>query len=69
MNTNTTIARDFLSVDEAAAIFGVSSKTVRRMISRGELRAKKFGTLIRISRTDLDRAGRPVTSLATVGGE
>jgi excisionase family DNA binding protein len=61
-----------LSITEVAHNLNCSDDTVRRMISRGELRAYRVGSsrLIRIKRADLERAMRPVTrlDLATVGG-
>lgn len=48
-----------LTVDEAAAWLGVNHHTVRRMIARGELKARRWGRkLIRIDAADLKRAGR-----------
>lgn len=48
-------ARRFLSVNDVAEELGVSSKHVRRMIARGDLRIHRFGKVIRIARDDLDR--------------
>ena len=44
-----------LSVDDASAILSVSSKTVRRMIDRGELPTCHLGRLVRVRRSDLER--------------
>jgi excisionase family DNA binding protein len=44
-----------LSVDDASAILSVSSKTVRRMIDRGELPTCRLGRLVRVRRSDLER--------------
>lgn len=55
----------YLTVAETAEVLSLSAKTVRRMISRGELRAFRFGRLIRIAASDLDRVGRLVTNRHT----
>lgn len=56
-----------LSLDQAAHELGCSRDTVRRMISRGELKAYRVGSrLIRIRRQDLERAIKPVTRLDLV---
>lgn len=45
----------WLSLREAAAIYGVSIDTLRRCITRGELRAVHLGRrIIRVLSTDLD---------------
>jgi excisionase family DNA binding protein len=45
----------FLTVAEAAAQLAVSEKTVRRLIARDELPAKRVGTAIRIDRAEIGR--------------
>lgn len=54
-NTTTPHVNRFLSVNAVAEELGVSSKHVRRMIDRGDLRIHRFGKVIRIARDDLDR--------------
>jgi excisionase family DNA binding protein len=54
-NTSTPHGKRFLSVDDVAEELGVSSKHVRRMIARGDLRIHRFGKVIRIARDDLAR--------------
>ena len=44
-----------LCVDEAATILKVSSKTVRRLLARGDLRAVRIGRLVRIPSSEFDR--------------
>ena len=44
-----------LRVDEAAAILQVSSKTVRRLLASGDLRAVRIGRLVRIPLSEIDR--------------
>lgn len=57
-----TRSEPLISIDEAAAHLGVSAKTVRRMISRGDLKAVRIGPrLIRIDAASLASAGRPLT--------
>ncbi|MFF2485274.1 helix-turn-helix domain-containing protein [Microbacterium sp. NPDC058062] len=48
------------SIADYGAKYGLSDSTVRRMISAGELAARRFGRQIRI---DLNQNGRPVTFL------
>lgn len=54
-----------LSIRDAAKYLGVSDDTIRRMISRGELSAYRYGPkIIRIDRRDIDKLRRPVTATA-----
>lgn len=64
MSDATGAPSSYLTVAQTAHNLNCSPDTVRRMISRGELRALRFGRLIRIAVSDLQRAGRPVTSPA-----
>ncbi len=50
-----------LTLEQVAERLNCSTYTVRRMISRGELKASRFGRLIRVHPDDVRRAGRPVT--------
>lgn len=64
---------DLLSIGQVAGpnFLNCHPDTVRRMVSRGELKAVRVGPrLIRIRRRDLERAMKPVTriDLATAGG-
>lgn len=63
MTTTVPSATTYLSIDQAASIVGCSKDTIRREISRGRLKARKFGRLIRIEPDDLARAMKPVTRL------
>lgn len=47
-------SKDFLSVNQASALLGISRRTIYRIISRGELDIAKFGTRTVIRRCDLD---------------
>ena len=55
-----------LSIPQAAEWMDCHPATVRRLISRGELRAYRYGTsqVIRIDEADLEQLRRPVTTLA-----
>jgi excisionase family DNA binding protein len=44
----------FLTVGEVANALGVSTATIRRLIRGDELKAHKFGRVVRISCSDLD---------------
>lgn len=46
-------ALKFYSIKEAADIFGVSERTVRRWMSRGRLKFHQWDGIIRISHEDL----------------
>ncbi|SIR56231.1 DNA binding domain-containing protein, excisionase family [Microbacterium sp. RURRCA19A] len=50
-----------ISVEETAGTLGVSTKTVRRMISRGVLEARRIGPrLLRVPVAGLAQTGRQV---------
>ena len=42
-------------IDEAAAILKVSSKTLRRLLTRGDLMVVRIGRLVRIHSLEIDR--------------
>jgi excisionase family DNA binding protein len=44
----------FLTVKETACYLRLCEKQVRRLISRGELPAYRFGTALRIKKKDID---------------
>ena len=44
-----------LTIGEAANIFGVSIKTIRRRIASGELRANRNGRILRIEPMEMRR--------------
>jgi excisionase family DNA binding protein len=52
-----------LTLDQAADELGTSLRTVRRLVSTGQLPAVKVGNsrLIRVDRDDLDKLLKPVT--------
>jgi excisionase family DNA binding protein len=53
---------ELISITEAADRLSLSTKTVRRMISRGDLPARRLGTRsIRIDAADLTGLGRALT--------
>ncbi len=43
----------FHSIDAVASAIAVSTKTIRRWIEQGDLRAHRFGRLLRVSEEDL----------------
>lgn len=58
----TTIPAELISISEAADHLGVSTKTIRRRISDGTLKAVRIGPrLIRVDAASLASAGRPLT--------
>ena len=46
---------ELLRVDGAAAVLQVSSKTICRLIARGDLKAVRIGRLVRIHSSEIDR--------------
>lgn len=52
---------DLVSIDDAAATLGMSTKSVRRRISDGTIPAVRIGRLIRIPADALASVGRPLT--------
>ena len=61
-NTNPATPQ-YLAVDEAAQVLGVNAKTVRRLIIRGELKARHVGRLVRIRVDALDEVGTACESV------
>lgn len=56
---------EWLSQQQIAAEFGISDRTVRRMISDGRLPAHRIGPrLVRINRRDVHRAITPIPTVA-----
>lgn len=54
-------AAEWLSLQRAAALYGVSVDTLRRRIAEGRLPASRFGVrLIRVRVEDLERLYRPI---------
>jgi excisionase family DNA binding protein len=51
----------WVTIPEAAEYIGVSTKTIRRWITRGTIEARRFGPrLIRVNLASLDSSGRPL---------
>jgi excisionase family DNA binding protein len=53
MTNRSPVLSPLLDVDAVAARLGVSSKTVRRHIDRGDLAVHHIGRLLRVSEADL----------------
>lgn len=51
--------KDFYTVEETAELFGVHSKTIRRMIQAGKIEHYKIGAQIRIAASELERLKVP----------
>lgn len=60
--------QQLLTIPQAGDFLQVNEYTVRRMISRGELKAVRFGRNIRIKAADLLKALKPVTNAADLRG-
>jgi excisionase family DNA binding protein len=55
---------EWLSLQQAAAIYGISVDTLRRRIAHGRLPASRFGArLIRVRVDDLDKLFRPIPTV------
>lgn len=53
VDTDTTNTIEWLSTTKAAAIVGVTPRTLFRFIDSGELPAYRFGRVIRLKRNDV----------------
>ncbi|EPD32599.1 excisionase family DNA binding domain-containing protein [Propionimicrobium lymphophilum ACS-093-V-SCH5] len=58
-----------LNIQQAADLLGVSVKTIRRHISNGNIKAYKFGRLIRIKPEDLKTGYREIPNAKTLNGK
>ena len=51
----------WVTVQEAAETYGLSTKTIRRYITQGLIEANRFGPrLIRVNLTSLSKLGKPL---------
>ena len=50
----------YTSLQDAARMFAVHPRTLRRLISAGQLPAYRVGNQIRIATVDLEKAIRPI---------
>lgn len=50
----TRVGRAYMSIEEVAEYFGISARTVRRMMSRQELSANRIGGQWRIPIADIE---------------
>jgi excisionase family DNA binding protein len=62
---NTTLPRRYATVSEGAAYARVNSKTIRRLISSGQLAGYHLGS--RLIRIDLDELDQLMVRIPTVG--
>lgn len=53
------MGEQFLRVKEVARRVGVSDRTVRNWIKQKRLAAKRIGGVVRVMRSDLERAMKP----------
>jgi excisionase family DNA binding protein len=51
----TPVQQEFLTLNEAAVLFGVCTNTIRRRIAAGDLRAVRLGRATRIPRCEVER--------------
>jgi len=60
--------RDWLTIPEVAQELSLSTKTIRKQIAYGELKAHRFGRAIRVKRSDLEKAMKPIKTVANILG-
>ncbi|MEI3866640.1 helix-turn-helix domain-containing protein [Microbacterium sp. CCNWLW134] len=61
----TAVAQSWGTIQDAAEMFKLSDDTIRRMISRGEIEAKRFGPrLIRVNLQSIADSARPLAVVA-----
>ncbi|HEY3530386.1 MAG TPA: helix-turn-helix domain-containing protein [Nocardioides sp.] len=59
--------RHLASIPEAAEFYGCSTKTIRRMVARGDLRAVRVGPrMLRIDAAELEARLRPIPTAGDV---
>jgi DNA binding domain, excisionase family len=65
MSSQRTDSSKWGTLKDAADVYSVSEKTIRRMIERGEIEAIRFGPrVIRVNLESLEFARRPMQSTA-----
>ena len=57
------MAKQHLTLQQAADLLGVSAKTVRRFIARGDLQAYRVGRQIRITLADVESLLQPISTV------
>jgi excisionase family DNA binding protein len=58
------------TIAQVAQTYGVSTKTVRRLIARGDLHAYRFGSrLIRVDLNEAESLLRPIPTTASGGSD
>lgn len=62
MSTKTLPTRRWFTQAEAADYYGVTDRTIRNMIRRGELRGYRLGRsrMVRLDRQELEKLVRPI---------
>lgn len=67
VHTHTPIEPRGVSIDDAAAYLGVNPRTIRRMISSGQLTGYRVGSkLIRLDIDEVDALMRPIPTTGQV---
>lgn len=62
--STTDVRQGYADLEAAALFLGVSQRTIRRMISRGQLRGYRYGQLVRVKWSDLDDVMQPIPAAA-----
>ena len=61
MSNHLPVSATLLDIPSVATLLGVSPKTVRRMISRSELEARRIGPrLVRVTLASVEAVGSPL---------
>ncbi len=68
---NTTVSRRWYNQSQAADYIGVTERTIRNYIARGQLKGHRVrgSRLIRLDVADLDALLRPIPTVGTMGGD
>lgn len=60
---------NLMTIQDAAAYLSVAPITIRRLISRGELKARKVGRVIRLDPRDVAKVGKPIRTYTPAARE
>lgn len=67
--SNQTRPRKYVALSDAAKVYAVSTKTIRRRIADGSLTGYRMGPrLLRVDLNELDALLRPIPTASTGGG-